>query len=205
MGVDGLWWFYKVEKANFEVVQSEFDRAADGVPSLPEVPVLSPRPKAPPVTQDYFDSVLEGILAGGDLSSEIYHEPFESIADRISEGDFPITSENFIEMVMQSRVAPPAMLLMGIGSERFSQLPGYLGNMLIHPNKVEQTIHSVSRILDVDWESYFERAKLILDYVGFDELAAKDVSDVLQAIPKALEQVKNEGVGLLTLTSWGCP
>ncbi|RUR72679.1 hypothetical protein ACF3DV_06395 [Chlorogloeopsis fritschii PCC 9212] len=68
-----------------------------------------------------------------------------------------------------------------------------------------KTLASVSHILDVDWEGYFERAKLILDYAGFEDDAAKDVSAVLQVIPKALEKVKAEGAGLLAVTSWGCP
>lgn len=205
MGIDIFWWFYKVEPAEIEVVQLQFERATSGVPSLPEVPALTPRPQAPPVTQEYFNLVLEGVLAGRDLTSQLYHEPFDSLATRIFKENFPVSSENLVGSVMQSRVVPAAILLMGIGSERFSQLPGALGNMLVHPSKVELTIESVAHILDVDWESYFQRAKLVLDYAGFDDHATKDVSDALGAIPKALEKVKDEGAGLLAVTSWGCP
>jgi hypothetical protein len=45
----------------------------------------------------------------------------------------------------------------------------------------------------------------VLDYAGFDDHAAKDVSDALYAIPRALEKVKNDGASLLAVTSWGCP
>ncbi|BAU13503.1 hypothetical protein LEP3755_40430 [Leptolyngbya sp. NIES-3755] len=205
MGIDIFWWFYKVEPANFEAVQSEFQQAAQGVSRLPEVSILAPRPKAPPVTQDYIDSVVEGSLTGGDLTLHFCHEPFSSIAYQILETETPLLPGNCIEMVILSRVAPPVILLMGIGYERFSQLPGYLGNMLIHPNEVEQTIELVSQVLDVDWESYFEKAKLGLDYAGFDDHATEDVSQVLQALPTALEQAKSEGTGLLAVTSWGIP
>jgi hypothetical protein len=77
--------------------------------------------------------------------------------------------------------------------------------MLLHPSEIVKTLASVSRILDIEWEGYFERAKLILDYAGFEDDAARDVSKVLQVIPKALEKVKAEGAGVLAVTSWGCP
>jgi hypothetical protein len=207
MGIDGFWWFYKVEEADFSVVELEFNKAAEGIPSLPEVPPFTPRLKTPPipVTQDYAASVLEGILIGRDLSSSLYHHAFGAIAYKIVKEEFPLALENVVEVVTQSRVLPPAILLVGIGRKRFSQLPGYLGNMLLHPSEIVKKLASVSRILDVEWEGYFERAKLILDYAGFEDDAARDVSEVLQVIPKALEKVKAEGAGLLAVTSWGCP
>jgi hypothetical protein len=203
MGVSGHWWFYKVKKSKFAAVQLEFDRASENVPILPEIPTLRPRQKAPPVTQDYANSVLEGFRAGVDLSSEMYHEPFESIAYRIIEDDFPLSYEddNF-GLVMQGRALPTTILLVGIGSDRFAQLPGYLGNMLISPDEVEKVLVSVTEILAVDWESYFERAKLVLDYGGSGDREAKDVLEVLQALPKALEQAKSEQSGLLVVTSF---
>jgi hypothetical protein len=207
MGVDVFWWFCKVEEAEFSIVQSEFNQAMQGAPNLPEVPILPPRPKNPPipVTEDYAYSILEGVLVGGDLSSSLYHEPINEIGYRILQDEFPLSPESIVEMVMQSRVAPPAILLMGIGSERFRQLPGHLGNMLVHASEVEQTLASVSRILDVEWEPYFERSKLVLDYAGFDDHAAKDVSQALHAIPKALKEAQKAGASLLAVTSWGCP
>ena len=188
MGVNITWWFYKVEETDFALVKSEFDQAAEGIPSLPKVPPLAP----------------QGIFAGSDLSSSLYHEPFSLLAHRIVEEEFPLSLESILidEIVMRSRVAPPAILLIGIGSERFSQLPGYLGNMLIHSSEVEQTIESVSRILDVEWKTYFEKTKLVLDYVGDDDRAAKDVADPLHALPRALKTIKNEGASLLALTTW---
>jgi hypothetical protein len=44
-----------------------------------------------------------------------------------------------------------------------------------------------------------------LDYAGFDDLATKDVSQALHAIPKALEKARKDGASLLAVTSWGCP
>jgi hypothetical protein len=203
MSVDGHWWFYKVKQSKFSAVQLEFDRATENMPILPEVPPLSPRPKAPPLTQEYIDSVLEGCFVGQDLGLVMYHEPFGSIACRIAEGDFPLSCENDnVGLIMQRRILPTTVLLVGIGSDRFAQLPGYLGNMLIHPDEVEQVLASVSEILAVDWDAYFERAKLVLDYGGFDDRAAKDVLKILQALPKALEQVKTEQAGLLVVTSF---
>lgn len=205
MGIDGFWWFYKVEEPSFSAVQLEFNEAVKGAPSLPAVPSLAPRPKAPPVTQGYVNSIMEGMFVGSDLCSEIYHEPFNVLAYKLLEEEAPLPPENCIKMVMQSRVLPPAILLMGIGSERFSQLPGHLGNMLLHPDEIEEAIVTVAQALEVDWDGYFQRAKLILDYAGSDDHAAKDVSDALYTIPKALAEVKAEGAGILAVMSWGCP
>jgi hypothetical protein len=210
MSIDVFWWFFKVEETNFSIVQLAFDQAMEGVPNLPELPALAPRPKAPsvPITQDYVNSLLEDRSGWEDLSSSLYHDPFSLLAHRILQEEFPLSLEDWIAVISQPRVAPSLILLMGIGSEKFSQLPGYLGNMLIHSSKVEQTIGSVSRILDVEWKSYFESAKLMLDYSGYsgtDARVVEKVSDALYALPRALEEVKNEGAGLLAVTSWGCP
>lgn len=207
VGIDGFWWFYKVEESKFSGIQLEFELAAKEVPILPEVPVIIPPPETPSgfLNQDDAYSVMDSILVGRDLSWSIYHEPFNSIVYRILEEEFPwLSCEDSVDMVMQSRVLPPAILLAGIGRNKFSQLPGYLGNILLHPNEVERSLPFIASILTVEWESYFERAKLILDYAGFDNHAAKDVSDVLEVIPRALEKVKAEGAGLLALTAFGC-
>ena len=203
MSADGQWWFYKVKKSKFSAVQLEFDRAVEDIPMLPAVPALADRPKAPPVTQGYMDSVLDGVLAGADLGSEMYHEPFQSIADRILKYKFPLSADDCIENVMISRTLPTALLLVGIGSNRFSKLPGYLGNMLISPDEVKQVILSVSQTLSVDFEAYFERARLVLDYgTSSGEREKQDVLEVLHALPKALKIIESEDVGLLAVTSF---
>jgi hypothetical protein len=135
----------------------------------------------------------------------MYHKPFETIAYRILKDEFLLSPHSAVEMVAQSRILPTAILLMGIGRDRFLQLPGNLGNMLIHPHEVEQTLASVSNIITVDWEPYFEMSKLLLDYGGLSAEAAKDVLKILQVIPNALEEVKTQGLGLLAVTSFGCP
>ena len=175
MGVDVFWWFCKVEESEFSIVQSEFEQAMQGVPALPEVPNLAPRPKNPPipVTEDYAYSVLEGVLVGGDLSSSLYHEPFNEIGYRILQEEFPLSPESIVEMVMQSRVAPPAIVLMGIGSERFAQLPGHLGNMLIHASEVETTL--ASSLESAEWpQQGHEVAETGLCGNGIHRVAAAD-------------------------------
>jgi len=121
------------------------------------------------------------------------------------ERSLTLDPEDLVGMVMQNRVMPTAILLLGIGSERFSQLPGYMGNMLIEPQATEQALKWVSLVLDVDWDVYAERAKPLLAFSGSDNQAERDVAQVLHAIPNALERVTDEGAGLLALTSWGCP
>ncbi|WP_228055935.1 hypothetical protein [Lusitaniella coriacea] len=207
MSIDVFWCFFKIKETDFLTVQSEFEQATQGCPNIPEVPTLTiPQNPTIPVSEDYANSVLECMLAARELSLQFYHDPFHSMAYRKMKQEIPLFPETFLEIVMQSRIAPPAILLMGIGRKRFSKLPGYLGNMLIHSTEVERTLESVSHMLHVDWESYFERAKLILGYIDkTSDRAAIDVLEILQVLPRALEKAKNEEVSLLALTSWGCP
>lgn len=205
MGLDGFWWFYKLNEDDFARVQLEFNQASIGVKSIPAVPELSSRPQAPFLTQEQAQSILESILIGRDLSWKLFHRPFHNIAYKILTESLPLSIDNYVEGIIQPRVLPPAILLAGIGHQRFSKLPGHFGNMLIHPSDVEETLKLISQILNVDWESYFDMAKIILEYAGFNDCAKKDVENVLQVIPKALEMVKAEEYGLLALTSWGCP
>lgn len=83
------------------------------------------------------------------------------------------------------------------------QIPGYLGNILLYPQDVASALAAVSRTLEVDGESYCETAKCILEYAGGDR-AAKKISKALKVLPKALQQVKNNGASLLTLSLWSC-
>jgi hypothetical protein len=205
MGLDGFWWFYKLTENGFSQVQPEFNKARIGVRPVPVVPKLLPQPKPPFLTKEQVEAILGGILIGRDLSWNLFHQPFHDIAYQILKEGVPLSIENYVESIMQSRVLPPAILLAGVGSQKFSQLPGYFGNMLIHPNDVEETLQSILQILNIDWGSYVERTKVVLGYTTFDDCEATQVADILEVIPKALEIVQSERCGLLALTSWGCP
>ncbi|MEO0537338.1 MAG: hypothetical protein AAF215_26215 [Cyanobacteria bacterium P01_A01_bin.123] len=205
MSTDGLWYFYKVDNAHFKAVKRVFEKASKGMPSLPGIPTLSSYPNTLPVTQSYVDSWIENIFTGQDLSSSLYHEPFDILAYQLMEEGYPLSSKDIIEMCAQSRILPPAVLLVGIGSERFSKLPGHLGNILLHSTEIDNARTAVTQVLDIDWESYFERAKKILDYTGFDSRASSNLSEILNVIPAALERATAEDSGLLAITSWGCP
>lgn len=63
---------------------------------------------------------------------------------------------------------------------------------------------------DVDWDTYSNIAKQTLDYGGafgsyFDLFAVMDVINILLALPNALQRVKNDGAGLLVLSTWEAP
>lgn len=211
MGVSGFWWFFKIEESEWAEIKSEFDSAAVEIASLPEVQPFSLRPVAPPVTERYAEAVVAGVLAGAELGKQLFHHPFQELAFKIliEKPDWR-HDERLVELALQSRVLPTVVLMTGIGRERFAQLPGYLGNMLLHPQDIASALESVSRTLDVDWESYSAKAKCTLDYGGppgsdFDLDANRDVAEILHALPNALQRVKNDRAGLLVLSSWGAP
>lgn len=211
MGVDGVWWFFKVEESDWTEIKSEFDRAVVGVGSLPEVQPFLLRPVALPVTPKYAEAVVAGVLAGAELGERLFHRPFHELAFKIliEKPDWE-SDERLVELALQSRVLPTVVLMTGIDRKRFAQLPGYLGNMLLHPQEVASALELVSHTLDVDWQSYSTKAKCTLDYGGppgsdFDRDADADVAQILHALPNALQQVKNDGAGLLVLSSWGFP
>ncbi|WP_190240717.1 hypothetical protein [Nostoc sp. 'Peltigera membranacea cyanobiont' 210A] len=211
MGVDGVWWFFKVEESDWTEIKPQFDRAAVGVGSLPEVKPFILRSVAPPVTPKYAEAVVAGVLAGAELGERLFHRPFHELVFKllIEKPDWQ-SDEHLVEFALQSRVLPTVVLMTGIGYERFAQLPGYLGNMLLHRQEVASALELVSQTLDVDWQSYSTKAKCTLDYGGppgseFDLDADADVAKILHALPNALQKVKNDGAGLLVLSSWDFP
>jgi hypothetical protein len=208
MGIYGFWWFFKVEDCEWDLIKSEFDRAAVNIVSLLKVQPLPLRPVAPPVTARYGEAIAEGVLAGAELGKQLFHRPFQDLAFKILSNDE--SDERLVGLALQSRVLPTVVLMTGIGRERFAQLPGYLGNLLLHSQDVAIALESVSRALDVDWESYSAKAKCTLASGGppgsdVDLDDNRDVTETLHALPIALQQVKNERAGLLVLSSWGTP
>ena len=137
-----------------------------------------------------------------------YHEPFHNFAHQLikKENDLLSVRDDLVGLVGQSRILPPVILYVGIGKERFSQLPGFFGNMLLHASEIEGAIASVATMLDIDWETYFARTIVALPYSSSDGvMEAHDASEVLRALPDALRTAKDIGTGLLGLTSWGAP
>lgn len=209
MGIEGFWWFFKIEDSQWGEIKSQFDRAAVDIASLPEVQPFALRPVAPPVSESYAEAVLEGVLAGAELGKQLFHRPFQELAFKIlrEKPDWR-HDERLVELSVQLRVLPTVVLMTGIGRERFAQLPGYLGNLLLHSQDVASTLESVSRTLEVDLESYSAKAKCTLDHGGplgsdFDLEANYDVIEILRALPNALLRVKKDEAGLLVLSSWG--
>lgn len=203
MGVDGSWFFYKIEKDKFPYVEERFLDAVEGISDIPEIPDLNPLPKSSSEINSYTSSWLEGVFVGQELSSKLYHEPLGRLAFQLREENV-LSRKERIAVAAQPRVLPVAVLLAGIGRERFAQLPGHLGNMLLRKSEVREAIITANETLTVDWEDYFEKAKRLLDYAGDEHRAIKNVLDILHVIPKALETAEAQEVSLLALTTWGC-
>jgi hypothetical protein len=141
---------------------------------------------------------------GLDNSTEVFfHGPFADLDDRVSQaGSFYLP---FLDRSVESKVFPTAVLLHSIGRDRFSQLPGYLGNMLIHSSDIDRWIFKVSRILDLDREIYFQEARRKLGYgtgICEGDPEGKEIFDLLDLLPTALAQVKSSRVGFLALVTW---
>lgn len=202
MGVMGCWCFYRVEENHFLNVRAEFERASVGIGDLPEVLCSASLQEVTPTASEGNDPFLEDIISGRDLSEIVYHEPFQDFADRLSEDENLLGFENCIETVVQPRTLPSVILLAGIGADKFSRLPGYFGNLLLHPSEIENAITTIDEILEVDWDTYFERSKSVLHNRVSDDIVAKDVLEVLHIFPQALRKVRDEKSGLLSLVFW---
>ncbi|MEO1591449.1 MAG: hypothetical protein AAFU71_09180 [Cyanobacteria bacterium J06632_22] len=103
-----------------------------------------------------------------------------------------------LELVVAHRVAPTQMLIGGLGWQKATQLPGYLGNMLILPEEVDTALSQISDLLDsVDYDAYFARAKTIGGRGMDNDSVATEVFDIL---PSTLRWLSGEGCGLLALS-----
>lgn len=194
MAEEGLWWFYRVQEKNFDAIKKAFEKASIG--------------------KNYDDEMWaqntseEGLLDFGGLLEVAYHIPFHDMAYSFLEEEESLLSypNDLIELVGQFRSLPPVSLCLGVGKDRFSQIPGFFGNMLIHPSNIEEALISVSNLVEITWEIYLKRSVVTFDYSTGDGLKeAKDASEILHALPNALQSAKDSDVGLLALTSWGAP
>ena len=201
MSVTGFWWFYKVNSESFLEIKYEFERAATEAGSSMKEELASEIAKRS-LPLDRVLPFPEGALIGRELSSDLYRESFQMLAYRIYEEEELLTSEDLISTVVTSQILPTPILLASIGEKRFFQLPGFLGNILLSQNEIEWAIGTIDHILDVDQKHALDRGKNVLPYSGDEERAIKDVSEIFEALPSALEQVKLEGSGLLSLVSW---
>ena len=195
MSDDGHWWFYQVENNAFPAVEARFDEAARGLSDMRDVLIHD----APPG---------KALFDGKYMYEVSWHEPFHNFAYQLVEESTNLLSvrDDFIGLVWQPHVLPPVILYVGLGKERFSGLPGFLGNMLLQALEIERAITSVSTILDIDWEAYFERAVAAIPCRGNDIAGdVRDASKILKALPDALGRAKDNGTGLLGLTCWGSP
>ena len=194
MSVDGSWLFYEIDDKVFPAVRKEFEAAASSARDIVEIIEHDGS------TEDHFDYEY--------IRDSAYHEPFEALAYRLiceEESSLP-GMDKIIDWILQSRVLPPVVLYIGIGKERFSQLPGFFGNTLLHSSEIEEVISPISATLDIGWKEYFDRAVCTLDYGTPDGTQeSRDVSKILHVLPETMRVAKDNGTGLLPLTSWGVP
>lgn len=196
MGSVGQWNFYKISDTLFPAVNLEFANAKRGIVEILEEYIgFVDVPEA---------TARNGVLTLFDNKTKFLHKPFADLDYRIStEAQWQQISD--IYGASQSRVVPTAVLFNGIGREHFSKLPGSLGNMLIHSTDIDRAIFNVSQALNIDRESYFQKAKGSLDYstgIGNQEEEREDVFNILDILPKTLKRVKSERSGVLALVTW---
>jgi hypothetical protein len=196
MGIVGEWNFYKVADNFFPAVNLEFANAKRGLINI---------------VDDYVgfvdipeETAKNGVLTLFDNRGKFLHKPFADLNYRIST-EIHWQQISYICGASQSRVLPTAVLFNSIGWKNFSKLPGCLGNMLIHSKDIDRAIFNVSQALNIDREIYFQRAKGELDYsngIHGDQEEREDVFNILDVLPKALNNVRSEAFGLLALVTW---
>ena len=193
MGQFGYWWFYQVRNDCFPDVKTRFDKATRGVSNMRDVLIR--------------DTPKECLFDGKYIYEVAYHEPFEDFAYQLFDKENSLLSprEDLIGLVGQSRVLPPIILYVSLGKKRFSELPGFFGNMLLHSSEIERTATSVSATLNIDQDTYHEMAIMALEITSDGVNDTNDALKILRALPDALKKAKDNGTGLLALTSWGSP
>jgi hypothetical protein len=195
MGCDGHWNFYQVPDKIFPAINFDFIAARNGIQTTFDERSYIEIPE---------ENIKNGVLTLLDNRGVFFHPPFADLDYQVNQKD-NWQHLNLQKSAYQSRVLPTAVLFNSIGRERFFQLPGYLGNMLIHSTDIDVLTFQVSQILDLDRELYFHKAKEELDYGGsyYEEEARRDVFDILDVLPSALSQAKSSRVGLLALSRQG--
>ncbi|GAA6619271.1 hypothetical protein [Scytonema sp. NUACC26] len=145
-----------------------------------------------------------GVFDWNDLH-KTYHlffpHTFVKMFENLFMGDAPIISEPMdkakLEFVITNRVGAAEILWGGLGWERASRLPGYLGNMLVLPEDVANALATVEKIFaEVAFEQFLEGARVI----GVRGNANEDIVENIQSLVlSALGIVLKKGNGLLAL------
>lgn len=138
MGYDGHWNFYQVSDKMFPAINFEFASAQKGIKIIFDKRSCFELPE---------ETAKNDVFTLCDNKREVFfHTPFANLDYQVSHQDnwqLPHLKQSF-----QSRTLPTSILFYGIGRERFFQLPGRLGNMLIHSSDIELKMFKVSQILN---------------------------------------------------------
>jgi hypothetical protein len=189
MGYESYWNFYQVSDKMFPAINFEFASAQNGMRTI-----FNEKSYIEAPGKSSERNILDHRI--------FFHDPFAHLDYRVSRNNnlhLP-----FIAGSSLSRVLPTVVLFYGIGQNRFFQLPGCFGNMIIHSSDIDRAISKISKILDVDREIYFQKASPHLDYSDSSDEHQEEREDVFEALdklPNALANAKSSGVGLISLVT----
>ena len=185
MGVDPNWFFIAVRRSEFPEVKRRFEEAVRrSLPPSGTHAVLE-KWRADPDSIDPNDLHEAFYL---DYCQLIICEAFHG------EGPIPMTDgDQLLEMATMSRVAPPIVLWYGIGPDRADRLPGYCGNMLIHPDDVGRVLNEVEAALDIGFDEFERRSEPA--HNCYTEI--RDLREVFSALPRALKVARRQDCGVL--------
>jgi hypothetical protein len=192
MSYESYWNFYQVSNEMFPAINFEFASAYTGIKTISNKRSRTEEPSI----------VTENIAPMAVDSDVFFHAPFADLDYRISREDrwrLP-----YLDGSSQLRVLPTVVLFYGIGQERFLQIPGHLGNMLIHSSDIEQVTLKIRKILTLDREAYFQKARKKLWYsTGWNggEEEREDVFNTLDILPNVLAQAQYRRVGIISLVT----
>ena len=117
MGYESYWNFYQVSDKMFPAINFEFASAQNGM-----LTIFNEKSYIEAPGESSERKILDHRI--------FFYDPFASL-------DYLVSRNNnlylpFISQSSLSRVLPTVVLFYGIGQERFFQLPGCFGNMIIH-------------------------------------------------------------------------
>ena len=114
-------------------------------------------------------------------------------------------NERTVLKVISGENAPAGSLMYALGAERAERLPGFLGNILIDRNSIEQAIEGLAHTLGgIDSDSW-DRARRTYSWCTAGQPSKRDDGSILEiftALPAALNMARDRKANFLAFCFW---
>lgn len=196
------WWFGTfVDREQAARIKPEFAKAAAIAMPSPEARAALDAWRMNP--RDFEDAAITTDEAGDRANRFIwaFNLPgFDDLAQQVlgQNGAFAslLTEAQVFRFVSTARTTPVSIVWHALGAERACALPGTMGNLLVHPDEVEEAARMTQRAYaGTEMRSMLDAARR---YCG-TSVSDEDLEQVLGFLPEGLAQAGKRGSGFLAL------